>query len=106
MWVRVFDHAQAGAFFPIMRSTVELLTTSHVNHLSILPTAVCSIALVIGIAGPAACVDQTGAQSGIEEHRVEFHNEDVKLAGSLLLPKSERPLPAVIFVHGAGPQTR
>ncbi len=30
----------------------------------------------------------------------------MKLAGSLLLPKSEKPLPAVIFVHGAGPQTR
>jgi fermentation-respiration switch protein FrsA (DUF1100 family) len=37
---------------------------------------------------------------------VEFHNHAVTLAGSLLLPKSEVALPAVIFVHGAGPQTR
>ena len=58
------------------------------------------------MAGPATGADQTGAQSVFEEHRVEFHNHDVKLAGSLLLPKSERPLPAVVFVHGAGPQTR
>lgn len=79
---------------------------SHINHIPILPAAVCSIALVIGMAGPATCADQTGAQSVFEEHRVEFHNHDVKLAGSLLLPKSERPLPAVVFVHGAGPQTR
>ncbi len=79
---------------------------SQINHIPILPAAVCSIALVIGMAGPAACADQTGAQAQFEEHRVEFHNHDVKLAGSLLLPKSERPLPAVIFVHGAGPQTR
>ena len=49
---------------------------------------------------------ETGVQSGLEEHRVEFQNQRVKLAGSLLLPKSEKPLPAVIFVHGAGPQTR
>jgi pimeloyl-ACP methyl ester carboxylesterase len=45
-------------------------------------------------------------QSGFEEHRVEFQNHDVKLAGSLLFPRSEVPVPAVVFVHGAGRQTR
>lgn len=68
--------------------------------------AIPAIALLIGMSGAAACADETGVQSGFEEHLVEFHNHDVKLAGSLLLPKSEKPLPAVILVHGAGPQTR
>lgn len=63
-------------------------------------------AFVIGMTGPAASADETGAESRFEEHAVEFHNQDVKLAGSLLLPRSEEPLPAVVFVHGAGPQTR
>ncbi|HEV3436589.1 MAG TPA: alpha/beta fold hydrolase [Gemmata sp.] len=58
------------------------------------------------MAGPAARADETGAESGFDEHRVEFHNQGVKLAGSLLLPRSEVPVPAVVFVHGAGPQTR
>ena len=58
------------------------------------------------MSGPAACADETGVQSGFEEHRVEFHNRAVKLAGSLLLPRSEVPVPAVVFVHGAGRQTR
>ncbi len=60
----------------------------------------------IGMGAPAVSADETGVQSEFEEHRIEFHNHDVKLAGSLLLPKSEKPLPAVVFVHGAGPQTR
>jgi len=47
---------------------------------------------------------QLGAQT--EEHHVEFQNQDVKLAGSLLLPKGKAPVPAVVFVHGAGQQTR
>ena len=87
-------------------STFELLIMRHIIHRPILLVTECAIVLAIWIAGPMACADETGAQSGFEEHRVEFHNHDVKLAGSLLLPKSERPLPAVVFVHGAGPQTR
>ena len=79
---------------------------SCILHTKMLPAAISVIALLIGMSRPAACANETGAQSGFEEHRVEFHNHDVKLAGSLLLPKSEKPLPAVIFVHGAGPQTR
>ncbi len=78
----------------------------YINHTQMFPAAIPIIALLIGMSVPAACADETGVQSGFEEHRVEFHNGDVKLAGSLLLPKSEKPLPVVIFVHGAGPQTR
>jgi pimeloyl-ACP methyl ester carboxylesterase len=71
-----------------------------------LAAAISVVAFVIGMTGPAAIADETGAESRFEEHHVEFHNQDVKLAGSLLLPKSDVPVPAVVFVHGAGPQTR
>ncbi len=55
---------------------------------------------------PAPANSETVEQSGFEEHRVEFHNHEIKLVGSLLFPKGEAPVPAEIFVHGAGPQTR
>jgi pimeloyl-ACP methyl ester carboxylesterase len=41
-----------------------------------------------------------------QEQTVEFHNQDVKLAGSLILPQSKGRFPAVVLVHGAGRQTR
>jgi hypothetical protein len=68
--------------------------------------AILIAALVLWITGPVAKADETFAESKFDEHRVEFHNQGVKLAGSLLLPKSEGPVPAVVFVHGAGRQTR
>src|ERR1700709_1765535 len=71
-----------------------------------LPAAIPVIAFLIGMAGPEAHAEETGAKSRFEEHRVEFHNQGVNLAGSLLLPRSEVPVPAVVFVHGAGRQTR
>ena len=86
--------------------SVELLCMSYIYHIPMLPAAIPVIAFVIGMAGPAASADETGAESRFEEHPVEFHNQDVKLAGSLLLPRSEVPVPAVVFVHGAGRQTR
>jgi uncharacterized protein len=76
------------------------------RHLPTLAAALPVAAFVLGIAGPAASADETGAESRFDEHRVEFHNQDVKVAGSLLLPRSEVPVPAVVFVHGAGPQAR
>ncbi|HET6409606.1 MAG TPA: alpha/beta fold hydrolase [Chthoniobacteraceae bacterium] len=77
-----------------------------IYHLRTVPAAIPIFALLIGMTGPAARANETGVKSGFEEHRVEFHNHDVKLAGSLLLPRSEVPVPAVVFVHGAGRQTR
>ena len=79
---------------------------SYIYHIRVLPAALAIFALLIGMSGPAACANETGVQSGFEEHRVEFQNHDVKLAGSLLFPRSEVPVPAVVFVHGAGRQTR
>lgn len=76
------------------------------RRLPTLAAAIFVAALVLGIAGPAASADETRAESGFGEHRVELHNQGVKLSGSLLLPKGEAPVPAVVFVHGAGRQTR
>jgi fermentation-respiration switch protein FrsA (DUF1100 family) len=71
-----------------------------------LPAAISVISFLIVMAGLEAHADEIGAKVSFEEHSVEFHNRDVKLAGSLLLPSSEGPVPAVVFVHGAGEQTR
>lgn len=64
------------------------------------------VSVVLGMTEPAASADETAAESKFEELHVDFHNKDVKLVGSLLLPRSEVPVPAVVFVHGAGQQTR
>ncbi len=37
---------------------------------------------------------------------VSFKNRDVKLSGSLILPNSEGPFPAIVFLHGSGPHER
>lgn len=37
---------------------------------------------------------------------VRFRNGDVELAGTVLRPQSGEPLPAMLLVHGSGPQTR
>lgn len=41
-----------------------------------------------------------------DEERVSFQNGDVRLAGSLVIPPGAGPHPALVFVHGSGPQTR
>jgi hypothetical protein len=79
---------------------------SCICRISTLSAALLAIAFLMGMAGQGTSAEETGVESRFEEHPVEFHNQDVKLAGSLLLPGSEKPLPAVVFVHGAGPQTR
>jgi pimeloyl-ACP methyl ester carboxylesterase len=56
--------------------------------------------------GLEASAKDSAAETGFQEQSIEFRNGDVKLAGSLLLPESDVPVPAVVFVHGAGPQTR
>jgi dipeptidyl aminopeptidase/acylaminoacyl peptidase len=82
-------------------------------------SAIVAIPIVVFLAGltvSMANADETAAKSHldqhplnehrVDEHRVEFHNRDVKLAGSLFLPQSDVTVPAVVFVHGAGRQTR
>jgi len=80
---------------------------SFIYHVRLSRAAIAVIAfLIVGMSETEAGANETGPGSGFEEHPVEFHNQGVKLAGSLLLPRSEAPVPAVVFVHGAGPQTR
>lgn len=64
------------------------------------------VAFLTGMAGAEARSAEAQSQSGFREHPIEFRNQDVKLAGSLLEPRSESPLAAVVFVHGAGQHTR
>jgi len=37
---------------------------------------------------------------------VFIQNGDVRLSGTLVMPRATGPLPAIVFVHGAGPETR
>ena len=37
---------------------------------------------------------------------VHFSNNDVTLSGTLVLPNSDGPHPAAVFIHGSGPKTR
>ena len=41
-----------------------------------------------------------------EEEEVTFQNGDVTLGGKLLIPSTKGPHPAVILLHGSGPQDR
>ncbi len=38
------------------------------------------------------------------KEKVTFYNGDIKLSGTLYTPKGEGPHPAIIFVHGSGPE--
>ena len=41
-----------------------------------------------------------------QEMEVEFANGEINLAGTLLQPSSSSPVPAVVLIHGAGPEKR
>lgn len=41
-----------------------------------------------------------------EEEDVVFHNGDVRLAGNVFVPKTPGPHPAIVCIHGSGPNTR
>lgn len=41
-----------------------------------------------------------------DKREVSFKNGSVNLKGTLYIPKGEGPFPAVVFVHGSGPETR
>lgn len=42
----------------------------------------------------------------VKVKEISFKNKDFTLAGSLYIPKGEGPFPAVVFVHGSGPEER
>lgn len=51
--------------------------------------------------------DQKAKKAGLyREEKVTFRNGDVTLAGTLLIPSTHGPHPAMVFLHGSGPQDR
>jgi uncharacterized protein len=45
-------------------------------------------------------------EASVREEAVRFRNGEVELAGTLLLPAGPGPHPAVVFLHGSGPEAR
>jgi alpha/beta superfamily hydrolase len=45
-------------------------------------------------------------RAGVREEAVSFPSGEVRLAGTLLLPAEHNPAAAIVFVQGAGPETR
>jgi hypothetical protein len=84
-----------------------LCQTNMLNrYLTMMHFAIPFLVCLCSLNGLEASAKDSAADAGFQEQPIEFRNGDVKLAGSLLLPTSDVPVPAVIFVHGAGPQTR
>lgn len=63
------------------------------HFLIILPLFVCTAAALF-------------SQNTLSEKEVEFHNGEVKLAGTLSIPETAGPCPAVIMITGSGQQNR
>lgn len=76
------------------------------HYLTMMRFAIPFLVCLCSLNGLEASAKDSATETGFQEQPIEFRNGDVKLAGSLLLPKSDVPVPAVVFVHGAGPQTR
>lgn len=51
-------------------------------------------------------LERSREEAPYTSERVRFANGDVTLAGSLYIPKGRGPYPAVVFLHGAGPEIR
>jgi pimeloyl-ACP methyl ester carboxylesterase len=50
--------------------------------------------------------DVTATKISLKREEVSFHNGDVTLAGQLTAPWSKGPHPAVVLIHGSGPEDR
>jgi len=48
----------------------------------------------------------TATKISFRQAEVSFRNRDVRLAGKLTLPLSKGPHPAVVLIHGSGPEDR
>jgi pimeloyl-ACP methyl ester carboxylesterase len=46
------------------------------------------------------------SEEGYSERELFFANGEVRLAGTLILPQGDGPFPAVVLLHGAGPDMR
>ncbi|MGH9461039.1 MAG: alpha/beta hydrolase family protein [Vicinamibacteria bacterium] len=75
------------------------------------PTGVTRVRFGLGTAALLGVLIVAGlsAQERLLSYRSEeawFSNNGVDLAGTLYMPRSRGPHPAVVFVHGSGPETR
>lgn len=87
--------------------TVELYVDNQGNVLKILNPLQGAKAILEGVEETPVPKKVVPEPQGIKESAVEFHNGDVKLAGTLTVPENfSRKLPAVILVSGSGPQDR
>jgi len=59
-----------------------------------------------GAAGTFALRRAPSSSAAIREEAVEFSNGPVRLSGSLVLPSTPPPYPAVVMVHGSGAEGR
>lgn len=50
--------------------------------------------------------ERSGGKIELKQEEVTFTNGDAKLAGTLIMPASKGPHPAIVFVHGGGAATR
>jgi uncharacterized protein len=62
--------------------------------------------VAIAILGLLWSSEATGQPFQFTERDVVFRNGAVELRGTLVLPASPRPVPAVVFLHGSGPHPR
>ena len=51
-------------------------------------------------------VERPSGKRGTTEETVHFASGDITLAGTLVLPEGSQPHPAVVLLHGSGPQIR
>jgi uncharacterized protein len=49
---------------------------------------------------------QVGTKLNLRREEVVFKNGDVTLSGTLVLPSGKEPHPAIVRIHGSGPQTK
>ena len=66
------------------------------------------LSLTCGLVSFAASQNnpQTTAEPKMRQVEVTFRSGNVTLAGTLLLPESSVPVPAIVLDHGSGPMTR
>jgi len=56
--------------------------------------------------GTFAYTRSKSSAAAFEEREITFNNGPVRLSGSLLLPPGSKAVPAVVFLHGSGPEGR
>jgi alpha-beta hydrolase superfamily lysophospholipase len=63
-------------------------------------------ALLLGVSAALAQEASIPGGETYREEEVAFYSGEIRLAGTLMTPKSAAPHPAVVFVQGSGPETR